>query len=318
MDARLAVMVGGAAMVAGTVHAAPVEYQDQVLAQGPILWYSMNAAAGNEANRGSLGASHDGAYNGTAVRGVSTFAGDAAVGFDSLDDFMESLGVSPLTGNPDFTIEAIIRLSAAGGQNYGPFLHWGPSGTGRDVYFSVSNNSNTVPYVGFYNAGLRTTTPVASDEWLHLVWTRRGGTASNAGSRLFVNGRSVPLQVDPVLVPGILNPGQIDVMATTFRINRATDFNRRFTGAIDEIALYDRRFSTAEVRASAAATGLDVLASCAGDASGDGSVNFEDLNIVLGEFSSEGDGLDGDLTLNGVVDFADLNQVLSNFGTVCE
>ncbi len=51
-----------------------------------------------------------------------------------------------------------------------------------------------------------------------------------------------------------------------------------------------------------------------GDATGDGVVNFADLNAVLSQFGSTGDLIEGDVNCDGVVNFADLNAVLSNFG----
>lgn len=64
---------------------------------------------------------------------------------------------------------------------------------------------------------------------------------------------------------------------------------------------------------------LEVTAACAGDANGDGLVNFSDLNIVLGQFGQVGapGSLAGDVNDDGVVNFADLNIVLAFFGTVC-
>ena len=56
---------------------------------------------------------------------------------------------------------------------------------------------------------------------------------------------------------------------------------------------------------------------CPGDANGDGVVNFADLNLVLGEFGSTGQGLAGDVNDDGVVNFADLNLVLGAFGSSC-
>ncbi len=66
---------------------------------------------------------------------------------------------------------------------------------------------------------------------------------------------------------------------------------------------------------------LDVVASalppCPGDANGDRVINFQDLNIVLGQFGQSGPGLAGDVTGDGTVNFSDLNLVLSNFGISC-
>lgn len=58
-------------------------------------------------------------------------------------------------------------------------------------------------------------------------------------------------------------------------------------------------------------------AACPGDATGDGTVGFGDLNAVLAQFGQTGQGLQGDLNGDGVVDFSDLNEVLVSFGTTC-
>ncbi|MGD9693788.1 MAG: hypothetical protein AB7G17_06735 [Phycisphaerales bacterium] len=52
-----------------------------------------------------------------------------------------------------------------------------------------------------------------------------------------------------------------------------------------------------------------------GDVNKDGTTNFADLNILLGQFGTAGAGLAADLNLDGTVNFADLNVILSNFGS---
>lgn len=56
---------------------------------------------------------------------------------------------------------------------------------------------------------------------------------------------------------------------------------------------------------------------CPGDANYNGIVNFDDLNIVLSNFSKTGVGIPGDLNFDGRVDFLDLNIVLGGFGATC-
>ena len=51
-----------------------------------------------------------------------------------------------------------------------------------------------------------------------------------------------------------------------------------------------------------------------GDQNGDGTVNFQDLNLVLSQFGQAGSNLIGDVNRDGVVNFQDLNIVLGNFG----
>ncbi|MGD9692768.1 MAG: hypothetical protein AB7G17_05790 [Phycisphaerales bacterium] len=59
-------------------------------------------------------------------------------------------------------------------------------------------------------------------------------------------------------------------------------------------------------------------APCPGDANGDNTVNFLDLNLVLSSYgASVPPGTLGDLNSDGAVDFLDLNILLSYFGTTC-
>ncbi len=63
-----------------------------------------------------------------------------------------------------------------------------------------------------------------------------------------------------------------------------------------------------------------LLSPCLGDADGDLTVNFVDLQAVVSDFGAEGgfgSVLLGDVNADGKVDFADLNTVLSAFGIAC-
>jgi hypothetical protein len=57
---------------------------------------------------------------------------------------------------------------------------------------------------------------------------------------------------------------------------------------------------------------------CPGDVTGDGTVNFSDLNTVLSNFGLTGDPIPGDTNGDCAVTFADLNTVLSAFGESCD
>lgn len=79
----------------------------------------------------------------------------------------------------------------------------------------------------------------------------------------------------------------------------------------------------ANLVALAAESGVTVylnttVASCPGDANGDGHVNGADLSVLLANFgSSAPTGLNGDLNLDHQVNGADLSVLLSNFGSAC-
>jgi hypothetical protein len=55
---------------------------------------------------------------------------------------------------------------------------------------------------------------------------------------------------------------------------------------------------------------------CVGDADGSGTVTFDDVTAVLGNFSTSGPL--GDADGSGTVNFDDVTAVLGNFGLVCE
>ncbi|MCA9285658.1 MAG: hypothetical protein KDA22_10605 [Phycisphaerales bacterium] len=305
--------------LAGTsVAGPPATFHDAVAADAPILWYQFGEAAGSRtvANHGSLGPDFDGTlFNGVTL-GVPTPAGDNGAAFDhTLQQYVESMATAPasMTGNPTFTAEAVVQIAADFQQPVGPgwppFLHWGAPTTGKSVYFSLWSTSNNRAYAGFYNGGLRTTETYPPGHFYHFVWVRdsAGGTAGQwVGTTLYVNGVPVALEPDPLL-PGA---PMIDVTSTTFRVQKATDFVRFFSGTIDEIVLYDHVLSADAVAAHFAALDLAGF-ECEGDLNGDGAVNGADLGALLGQWGGAGNA---DLDGNGTVNGADLGILLGAWG----
>lgn len=235
----------------GPAMAASPAYHAEVAADAPVLWYQLNEATGNAINFGSLGGAFDAAYNGTIGRAVPTSAGDAGVQFSGADDYLESSAASPaaFNGNPTFSAEAVVFIPSGGtAALWPPFLHWGdpPSGsrTGREVYFSLAANLNNRVFNGFYNGGLRSGVPILLNAWNHIVWVRQGGGDAITGSTMYINAVAVATIPDPGLCCDTLIP---DVTSSNFRINRARDLTRFFQGTLDEVVLYDRALSEADV-----------------------------------------------------------------------
>lgn len=230
--------------------AAPPEFAASVSTSQPLLWYRLNEASGNFVNSGSLGAGFNAFSVGTITRSAPTAIGDTGVGFKQ-GGYIESLGVSPLTGNSTFSIEAVVKLSGNGQASFwGPFLHWGDGGanrTGKEVYFGIQGNDNARIFAGFYNGGIRTPYQLDPDTWMHIVWTRQGGGDSENTSKLYINGCLIATERDTVLQ--FIPAAAINVIASSFRINEARDFlgSRYFTGTLDEVALYDRILTADEI-----------------------------------------------------------------------
>ncbi len=318
MNRNDAICVSGLLTVvfgAGAWGATPAYHTLMSQAQ-PALWYKFNETTGTVAvNHGSLGAAFNGTHFNGVMLGAPTASGDTGVGFDlNTGPYVESLATAPaaFTGNPSFSAETVVRVTGStGGLTYPPFLHWGDGLTGREVYFSLSAASTERFYAGFYNGGVRTTALYPANEFHHYVWVRdaSGGAGQHAGHTLYVDGQVVAYEPD-TLLPGA---PVIDVVSTPFRVQKARDFFRHFSGTMDEVALFDRLLTAEEVMARYDALAID----CPGDADHDGDVDFGDLNLVLSAFNQSGQNLPGDLNGDGMVNFADLNLVLSNFNTAC-
>ncbi|HWL94721.1 MAG TPA: LamG domain-containing protein, partial [Phycisphaerae bacterium] len=263
-----------ATVSAGSVQGASTDFQQAIADSVPIIHYQLNETSGPAINHGSLGAAFDATYFGTPRRGATTFTEDAGVAFNGVDDYLESLTPAPaaLNGNPTFTIETLVVAQCNGtAAFYPPFLHWGNPGTGAGVFFGFRNELNRV-FVGFYNGGLRTVDVTPVGEWMHLVWVRQGGGNSVTGSALYLNGQQISLIQDGAL----FTP---NVTATAFRINRAQDGSRHFDGEMDELAVYDRALSEAEILAHYEQ--LLPRSAGRGDLNCDGHFNGEDISAFV-------------------------------------
>jgi hypothetical protein len=280
-----AAVFGPLALALSIASAAPPEFATSVASSQPILWYRLNEPSGTFANSGTLGPTFTAFATGSPNRAVPTPGGDTGIGLTQ-GAFLESLDLSPLTGNPTFSIEAVVNLADPGAaRNSGPFLHWGDGGanrTGREVYFGIQNGNNNFVYAGFYNAGIRTANPVSGNTWVHVVWTRQGGNDSETGSSLYINGCLVSSVRDSTLNPGFVSASNINVTSTTFRINEARDVlgNRYFTGILDEVALYNRILTAEEIEARGS------IFRCAADRTCDGGVDGDDVIAFFGFWDS--------------------------------
>jgi hypothetical protein len=314
-----------ALVFAPMLHAASTAFHDEVSSDNPVLWYRLNETTGTTIiNYGSLGP----AFNGTTMSGpllnAPTPSGDSGVAFlQPSQQWVESGSAAPaqFTLNPTFSIEAVVRVDPSTvNPFYAPFLHWGGAATGQSVYFSLWRNAVDRIYVGYYNGGLRSVDTYNLGCFHHLVWTHNsaGGMGAAAeGNALYVNGIPVELEVDTTL-PGVIIPG---VTSTTFRVQKATDLVRYFTGTVDEVVLYDHVLTHGEVVSHFVALEFDPVPNCPADLNFSGNVNGLDLAILLAAWSNpagvvnpcnpeEGADFNCDCKVNGI----DLATLLAAWG----
>ncbi|MFO0861390.1 MAG: LamG-like jellyroll fold domain-containing protein [Phycisphaerales bacterium] len=312
----------------GTSLGAPDSFATEVQTSQPSLWYRFNEASGQIINHGSLGA----AYNGNTFNGViynqPTAGGDTGVRFNAnTQPYIESASVVPasLTGNPSFTAEAIVRIDSQGAL-WAPMLWWGTNPTGTSVWFSIQGNNYDRFFAGFYNSGLRTVCRTKQSVWYHVVWTRESNNGTNdslTGTKYYINGQLAEMTRDESL----LGPVTVNVAASKFRIQKAADFTRFFSGGLDELALYPRVLSADEIQAHAATLGFGIEAKfCPADFNNDCLVDDFDFtsfvtgyNLLVCEDPAMPFGCPADLNGDQLVDDADFIIFVAAYNTLtCE
>lgn len=188
--------------------------------------------------------------------------------------------------------------------------------------FALTNVSINATFVApdpdFYRM---TIGPAASarDVWVTPIGSTYDSAAQSGAS--CPSGSSINSNIQQDLVLAILASDGTTVLASA---------NATAAGSVEIINGFNFAANgTYYIRVTSATLGnaqtqiyrLDMAASalppCPGDANGDRVINFQDLNIVLGQFGQSGAGLAGDVTGDGTVNFSDLNLVLSNFGVSC-
>lgn len=267
----------------GFANAAPPEFHQVVGLSAPDLWYKFDEPANATAiiNHGSWGTPFNAKpFNGVLLNQASSL-GDPAVRFNqATQPYIESDSVAPaaLTGNPTFSIEAIVKVEGQG-TTWAPFLFWGGNTTGSSAWLSIRGNNPDRYFAGFYNSGLRSVCRTTGTAWYHIVWVRdsAGGTSDSlTGSTLYINGEPAQLTRDEILFGAIMP----NVLASKFRIQKAGDFTRFWSGAMDELALYTRALTLEEVQTHAQAFGVGTTAKfCPADLNADCLVDDLDFQI---------------------------------------
>ena len=228
------------------------QYSAVVLADNPIHYYRFEEADPlfeTAADMGTPGG-NDGQFVGGITLGNPSFS--ASLGSSVRLDGVEAPGTFVDLGlfhpGNSVTVETWINLDAAANKPFhAAVARWDGSyeidvnqGTGR-ANFVVRNDTNAFALAA-------STRPVVRDQWHHLVGVFDGGIAT-----IYMDG----IQGTSVNLGGTLqNAGPVPdrVMAGASRDgNGGGSFN--WTGGLDEVAIYDRALSLAEVQEHFTAAG---------------------------------------------------------------
>jgi glucose/arabinose dehydrogenase/PKD repeat protein len=199
---------------------------------GMVAAYGFDEGAGLTAgDRSSLG--NTGTLSGATWALAGRFGG--AVSFDGVNDWVSVADAASLDLTTGMTLEAWVRPTAAGSSWRTVALK---EASGNLAYALYSNEGADRPS-GHVNVSgdkdTRGTAAVPLNNWTHLATTYDGATL-----RLFVNGAQVSSRA---------LPGSILQTTGAFRIGGNGVWPEWFTGLIDELRVYNRALTAAELQA---------------------------------------------------------------------
>jgi hypothetical protein len=207
------------------------------LAQGLVGYWTFDGSKTQSTIADSSGYGNNGYFIGGATSSAKV-AGKLgqALKFNGSGTYIDT-GSNSITGTSPFTISAWINTSV--GCGYSGAVSMGASLTSQSAYIGTVGTAQVGTSCsiggGFYghNYGTGVT---ASNQWVHEVMTFSGG--SGGTTILYINGVN---KVSSTYTPNL---------ASTYRrIGRiASDTSYDFNGSIDDVRIYNRALSAAEVQ----------------------------------------------------------------------
>ena len=207
--------------------------------------------------------------------------------FDGVNDYVKITGLKGIRDGLSRTCTAWIKTTKAPGE----IISWGNTVTERKWIIRVNETGSLRAEVqGGYLYG---TTTLNDGKWHHIaVVLENDGTPNIADAVLYVDGlRDTPAAVVPCTVN---TADTLDVSLGVF-----TPAPRYFQGQMDEVRVYRRALSDAEIGQMYQANALT------SDIKSDGIVDFADFSSLAAAWQTQNAGA-ADLTCDGIVNMDDM------------
>ena len=218
----------------GVATSAPATVSISVTAAPPpntglVAAYNFNEAAGTTLTDRS-GRGHTGTLSGAAWSTQGRFGG--ALSFDGVNDWVTVADTAALDLTTGLTLEAWVNPSAV--TNWRTVIMKERTG---GLAYSLYGANGASRASGWINAGgeigVDATSALPLNTWTHLAVTYDGATM-----RMFVNGVQVATRA---------RTGAIPASAQALRIGGNSVWSEFFQGRIDEVRIYNRALTAAEI-----------------------------------------------------------------------
>ncbi|MFC1603565.1 LamG-like jellyroll fold domain-containing protein [Planctomycetota bacterium] len=153
--------------------------------------------------------------------------------FDGVNDLVDFGNNAAFDITEQITLSAWVNPNDAGNGQHNPYVS-----KGDQAYAIKHANSNTIEFF-IYDSGWRTANvkvdSTFNGEWHHVLGT--------------YDGNELKTYVDGVLGATVAHQGSIDIQTHNLTIaQNSQETDRYYDGAIDEVKIYDRALSAAEIR----------------------------------------------------------------------
>ncbi|BCU77280.1 sulfatase-like hydrolase/transferase [Luteolibacter sp. LG18] len=210
-------------------------------------WFPLDQSAG-------LTTTEAGGYRSATLNGftsdptqwVTGRAGRALL-FDGVNDYVSVDGFNGITGTNARTCSAWVKTTGTGQM---PVIAWGPNSTGNKWTFLVQSGQPRIEATG---GALQASHTVNDGQWHHIACTfANDGTPTVTDTKLYIDG---------VLETTFASSTSVAINTTASQVKIGSDVQSRFfTGTIDDVRIYPRALSAAEVSTLATETQTSALA----------------------------------------------------------
>lgn len=208
-------------LAAGTLQAGP---------PGQVAAYNFNEGTGTQVTDAS-GSGNHGTISGAVWTAAGRYGG--ALSFDGVNDLVTVNDAAPLDLTNGMTLSAWIYRQS--GTDWSTVLiKERPGGLAYALYGHTDANRPAVAINTGADVNLYGTAQIPLNTWTHLAATFNGATL-----RLYVNGVQVATRAQT---------GQMPVSASPLRIGGNTIWGEYFAGRIDDVRIYNRELTAAEIQ----------------------------------------------------------------------